>query len=84
MDQYFLGIKYYSVDNFENNNNKAIYWSQKSALQNYAPAQNFLGELYKDNKNDFEKAFYWFLKAAKNGNSDAQNNVGNMYSIGLE
>ena len=70
--------------------------SKDAAVQNYAPAENKLGEIYQFGcygiERDAEQALQWYLKAAspdlngadpgKKGYAPAQNNIGKMYLVG--
>ena len=61
--QYKIGLRYYLGDGVEKDDEKAIYWTEKSANQGHPPAQRLLGLLFKD-KQDFEKAAFWIRKYA--------------------
>ena len=80
--QYTLGVLYESQKNFS----EALTWYIKSAEQNYALAQNELGNVYLDGRvgveKDLSKSFAWYQKAADNGYFDAINNLGYMYDTG--
>ena len=48
---------------------EAMKWFMKAAEQDYAPAQNMLGNIFRYGRykvpRDFNKAFKWFAKAAE-------------------
>ena len=80
--QYTLGVLYERQKNFS----EALEWYMKSAMQNYAVAQNEVGNLYTEGRagidKDFNKAFEWYTKASDNGYFDAINNLAGMYNQG--
>lgn len=96
--QYLLGQRIFRQSRgSEIQHLKAVEWYQKSAEQEYIPAQKALSEMYRTGagvEQDYEKANYWFqrayqltLQSAKQGDSDNQYRLGNMYrygGIGLE
>ena len=54
---------------------KAMYWLQKAAEQNYAPAQESLAARYYEGDivpQDLNKAFEWYSKSANQGESGSQ------------
>ena len=54
---------------------KALAWLQRSANQEFAPAQFQLGLLYANGdgvKKDPNQAYAWMLEAAKNGSPEAK------------
>ena len=63
----------------------AFYWAEKSAEQDYAPAQMALGGMYyfsKGVEKNLELAFYWAEKSAEQGYALAQVTVSQMYYDG--
>ena len=53
----------------------AVNWFRKAALQNYAPAQYYLGNCYFNSNGiaqDYGEAVKWYRKAAEQGNAGAQ------------
>jgi TPR repeat protein len=67
------------------NNQEAVKWFHKAALQGYAPAQSSLGIAYITGlgvSQDYKEAFYWLQKAAVQGSTIAQYNLGLMYFHG--
>lgn len=80
--QYTLGVLYERQKNFQ----EALDWYMKSAIQNYAVAQNELGNIYLEGRvgvdKDLNKSFEWYKKASDNGYFDAINNLGYMYDTG--
>ena len=76
-----LGRAYRASDNFKS----AVEYYRKAAEQNYAAAQNSLGNIYADGQGvlaDDEQAVAWYRKAAEQGLATAQNNLGTMYWTG--
>ncbi|MBS9767066.1 MAG: sel1 repeat family protein [Flavobacteriaceae bacterium] len=72
---------------FKNNIQKAFYWFKKSAEQDNANAQYYLGKMYykgEGTPKDTKKAFRWFKKSAEQGNSNAQYDLALMYKNGEE
>ena len=71
--QYLLAITYIS---YLKNNEKGIYWLDKSANGGNDHAQYLLGAYYNEGSKDFKidnaKTVYWFSKAAEQGNANAQ------------
>ena len=65
--------------------NKALYWFEKSAIQDNAEAQHNLSAMYLYGygvTKDINAAFFWVQKSAENGQPDAQYNLGMMYYFG--
>lgn len=85
--QALLGNIYYSgVEGVRKNTEKAFQWAQKSAIQNYSPAQMLLGVMYERGvgaSQNYTKAIDWYRKAADQGNKTAQNNLGYLYFNGV-
>lgn len=80
--QLALGLLYESGDlGQEKNEQKALYWIEKSAKQDYAQGQRELGRLYKK-RGDYTKAFELYKKSAEQGYVLAQVDVGFMYAKG--
>ena len=84
--QYVLAWMYSYGVGVEKDEEKAFEWYEKSAKQNYAPAQNNLALMYLEGvgvEKDEEKAFEWYEKSAKQNFAFAQNNLAWMYSNGI-
>ncbi|UGS43808.1 tetratricopeptide repeat protein [Pseudocitrobacter corydidari] len=66
--------------------NKAFYWFNLAAKQDYDEAEFYLGQLYHygyDNTTpNYRTAIYWYEKAAEKGNEQAQINCANIYQFG--
>lgn len=76
-----LGRAYQKAENFDS----ALQQYRKAAEQNYAAAQNSLGNMYADGQGvpaDDQQAIAWYRKAAEQGLAAAQNNLGTMYWYG--
>ena len=68
--QCILSLCYSMGFKVEQSYNMAMRWIQKSAEQNYAPAQRALGRFYEVGRgvpHDKEKALEWYSKAAAQG-----------------
>ena len=61
--QYKLSLRYYLGEGVKKDDEKAVYWAEKSANQGYPPSQHLLGRLFIAELN-FEKAIYWLEKYA--------------------
>jgi TPR repeat protein len=65
---------------------KALYWYEKAAEQNYAPAMYKAGQLYvqggRGMKVNYFKAAEYYLKAAKLGHREAQQELAKLYKKG--
>ena len=76
------GCKYVEKQDFA----EAIKWFKKSAIKDYAPAQNELGLMYLNGlgvEKDYSQAFSWCSKAANQGLNLAQLNLALMYEEGF-
>lgn len=65
---------------------EALKWYRLAADQDYAEAENSLGELYRGGlgtPQDYGEAVRWFYRAARQGNADAENSLGTMYAGGF-
>lgn len=85
IDQFNLGIMYYTGDGVQQNKSEAMKWCMKAAKQGYAKAQFNLGFLYHNGegvRQDRHEALKWYMKAAKQGHAEAQFNLGLMYIKG--
>lgn len=75
------------VKEFRNRNyNAALAAFGKAAAAGYAPAQNYLGYMYRHGfgvTQDFARALSWYQKAAAQNHPGALNNIGYMYRHGL-
>lgn len=82
-----LGIAYNSGFGVKKDQIIAFLWFKKSAEQNYAPAQYWLGIFYQNGveniAKDYKQAFTWFEKAANQGDAIAENQVGWFFRHGL-
>ena len=79
--KYQLGRAYQKANNFI----AAVAQYQKSATQQYAPAQNNLGFMYENGlgvPKDLRQANAWVRKAAENGDQTAQFGLGVVYENG--
>ncbi|MGV6809954.1 MAG: protein kinase domain-containing protein [bacterium] len=78
--QYELGFRYVQDKNYD----EAMIWYQKSADQQYAPAQAGMGWLYfrKKTKENDREAVKWLKLAATQNNKDGQYLLGIMYANG--
>lgn len=79
---FYLGLMYYTCDIIGKDINKAIFWYEKAAMRDDAPAQFNLG-LCLIEQNMFKKGRYWFKKAAQNGIVNAAKNLSEMYLKGI-
>ena len=84
--QLYLALIYFSGQGVAEDPVEGVKWLRKSALQDEAEAQYYLGSCYADGvkglaKNDFE-AFKWIMKSAEQGNLDAQAELGVLYKVG--
>ena len=71
----YLGLMYYNGQGVKKDIKKAIDLIERSAKQNYKPAQFELANIYyngKEIKQDLEKAKYWYEQAAKQGHNGAK------------
>ncbi|MBK5208739.1 MAG: sel1 repeat family protein [Flavobacteriaceae bacterium] len=84
--QYEIGQVYeFGKKGMSKNIKKAIFWYEKSAIQNIQGAQYRLGLIYDQEKGvlfDKQKAIFWFKKNAENGNSNTQIRLARMYYNG--
>ena len=84
--QEFLGVMYFMGEHLAQDIALARYWVEKSAAQEFAPAQVILGLLYLDGLNgvahDPEQGVRLLGKAAAQDNADAQYFIGTMYRDG--
>jgi hypothetical protein len=83
--QYTIGRRYLGGAGLPHDPVLAEYWLQKSAEQNYVPAQLELGiafNLGRGTQRDPAKALFWYKKAAENGSGNAMYNIGCMYQNG--
>jgi hypothetical protein len=68
------------------NYNAALAAFGKAAAAGHAPAQNYLGYMYRHGfgvTQDFARALAWYQKAAAQNHAGALNNIGYMYRHGL-
>jgi len=65
---------------------QAAVWYRKAAGQGSVPAENKLGDLYRDGRGvarDMAQAVTWYRKAADTGDVGAQGTLGLLYSVGM-
>lgn len=63
---------------------EAFNWYSKAAKQNYSPAQNQLGNMFRDGKGvqrDEETAIKWYTCSAELGNGDGRMLLATMYKL---
>ncbi len=80
--QLSLAYMYLRGEGVEQDYEKAFKWTEKSAEQGLAQAQNELGRAYEQMKQDYNKAIEWYKKAAVQGYQDAQKNLDRLYENG--
>ena len=80
--QLSLAYMYLRGEGVEQDYEKAFKWTEKSAKQGLAQAQNELGRAYEQMKQDYNKAIEWYKKAAAQGYQDAQKNLDRLYENG--
>lgn len=80
--QLSLAYMYLRGEGVEQDYEKAFKWTEKSAEQGLAQAQNELGRAYEQMKQDYNKAIEWYKKAAAQGYRDAQKNLDRLYENG--
>lgn len=81
-----LGLMYRRGRGFQKNNEMAVYWYHKAALQGHLDAQNNLGFMHNHQHGTHhtttleaqEEAVYWYRMAADQGFGEAQFNMGVM------
>ena len=84
--QLIMGEKCFYGDGLPQDYAEALSWYRKAADQDYAEAENSLGELYRGGlgtPQDYGEAVRWFYRAARQGNADAENSLGTMYAGGF-
>ena len=82
---YNVGIFYSNGIHVKQNNEEAVKYFYKAALQNYAPAQNNLGWAFRQGlgiPKDSLRAVYWFRLAALQNNALALQNLAEMFQSG--
>ena len=80
-----LGGEYYWGYGVDQNDEQAVYWYRKAAVQGHALGQFNLGDMYRKGygvEQDYEQAVYWYRKAAVQCNEYSQYELGNMYETG--
>lgn len=80
--EFAVGVKEFRDKNY----NAALAHFGKAAAAGHAPAQNYLGYMYRHGfgvGQDYEKALAWYRKAAAQNHAGASNNIGYMYRHGL-
>lgn len=73
--QLYLAYMYLRGEGTEQDLEKAFEWTEKSAKQGFAQAQNELGRAYEQMKQDYNKAIEWYQKAAAQNYQPAQQNL---------
>lgn len=80
--EFAAGVKEFRAKNY----NAALAHFGKAAAAGHAPAQNYLGYMYRHGfgvGQDYAKALSWYHKAAAQNHAGAQNNIGYMHRHGL-
>jgi hypothetical protein len=80
--EFATGVKEFRAKNF----NAALAHFGKAAAAGHAPAQNYLGYMYRHGfgvGQDHAKALAWYHKAAAQNHAGALNNIGYMHRHGL-
>lgn len=80
--EFAAGVKEFRTKNF----NAALAHFGKAAAAGHAPAQNYLGYMYRHGfgvEQDYAKALSWYHKAAAQNHAGALNNIGYMHRHGL-
>jgi hypothetical protein len=80
--EFAAGVKEFRAKNF----NAALAHFGKAAAAGHAPAQNYLGYMYRHGfgvDQDYAKALAWYQKAAAQNHAGALNNIGYMHRHGL-
>lgn len=72
-----IGLYYRSINTFE----KAQKYFEKAVAKNYGPAEFFLGEIFRDKKNNLEAVIELYEKAAEYSSDSAQK-LADMYEYG--
>ena len=81
-EQYSLGRHFDRLHDYE----KALYWFQSAALQDYGEAQYYMGCYRLEGRGgvrDTAEAFEWFLRGSENGVAAAEYMVGYFYAEGI-
>jgi tetratricopeptide (TPR) repeat protein len=76
------GVKQFRLKNY----NAALAAFGRAAAAGYAPAQNYLGYMYRHGfgvGQDYARAMTWYQKAAAQNHAGALNNIGYMHRHGL-
>jgi len=76
------GVKEFKAKNY----NVALAALGRAAATGYAPAQNYLGYMYRHGhgvQQDFARAMAWYQKAAAQNHAGAMNNIGFLHRQGL-
>lgn len=80
--EFAAGVKEFRAKNY----NAALAHFGKAAAAGHAPAQNYLGYMYRHGfgvEQDHAKALAWYHKAAAQNHAGALNNIGYMHRHGL-
>ncbi len=80
--EFAAGVKEFRTKSY----NAALAHFGKAAAAGHAPAQNYLGYMYRHGfgvGQDYAKAIAWYRKAAAQNHAGALNNIGYMYRHGL-
>ncbi len=84
--QYDLGVILHNGLGIDKDNEKAIYWFEKSAHQDHADAENYLGAIFKAGwgaEQDIDKALMYLKKAMEHGNEKARVSYSDLLKHGL-
>lgn len=83
--QAFLGWMYEKGYQIKQNDELAVQWYKKAALQSDTFAQNNLGKMYQKGwgvQKSEQQAMHWFSQAAEQGYAEAQYNLARIYQKG--
>lgn len=81
-EQYSLGRHFDRIHEYE----KALYWFERAALQDYGEAQCYMGSYRLEGRGgiqDVEQAREWFVRGMENGVAEAEYMVGYFYAEGI-
>lgn len=81
-EQYSLGRHFDRIHAYD----KALYWFEQAALQDYGEAQYYVGSYRMEGRGgerDIQQAREWFLRGAENGVAAAQYMTGYFYAEGI-
>ncbi|MBN2603377.1 MAG: bifunctional trypsin-like peptidase domain-containing/SEL1-like repeat protein [Candidatus Thermoplasmatota archaeon] len=81
--QNVLGLMYVNGEGAEKDCEKARLWFLKSALQNHAPAQLNIADLYKDILRADQEALPWYFKLVQNENASVEIKASGQFKLGI-